>query len=253
MRSGPVAPRRDAKRWLGLAVALGALGACAGAMPEPAAGDPVADPLAKAAADAGPRDAAADGDCPHGKLEDPHRGFVRCLEPHEADAGWLPPPPQPEPGVDPDAGPAADAGAGAAPDAGAATDAGAAPDTDAGAAPDTAAGPPVPGPAPVVEIKPATFVNGDVPNVEKKLQKLSEGIAKCVADAGGLNAASGTVKLQFLVRARGKAEGVEILSAKGVSAAAQECVRLLLKNRSVGTPSSDPVGVNVTISLKAPK
>ena len=246
MRSLP-APRRDAKRWLGLAVALGALGACAGAMPEPAAGDPAAAPPAKPAADAGPRDAAADGDCPHGKLEDPHRGFVRCLEPHEADAGWLPPPPQPEPGADPDAGPAADAGAGAAPD----TDAGAAPDVDAGAAPD--AGPPAPGPPPVVEIKPATFVNGDVPNVDKKLQKLSEGIAKCVADAGGLGAASGTVKLQFLVRARGKAEGVEILSAKGVSAAAQECVRLLLKNRSVGTPSSDPVGVNVTISLKAPK
>ena len=36
-----------------------------------------------------------------------------------------------------------------------------------------------------------------------------------------------------------------------VSAEASACVRKLLKNRGVGAPTSDPVGVTVVIGLKA--
>ncbi|MRG96477.1 hypothetical protein GF068_31815 [Polyangium spumosum] len=59
--------------------------------------------------------------------------------------------------------------------------------------------------------------------------------------------------MSFLVRVRGRAEGVEIESKKGVTEEAASCIRLLLKNKAVGAPSSDPVGVTVTFSLERPR
>jgi hypothetical protein len=179
------------------------------------------------AADAGDDDAATR--CPNGALEDPHRGFVRCLAPGEADAGWLPPPPQPAPAEDAGAdGGAVDAAADAAPDA----------------------APAVAGPPPSVEWSPPVYENGEVPRLEKALKSASHEVARCVAEHGGLGGASGTVKVQFLVRARGRAEGVEVVSAKGVGAEAASCIRLALKNKAIGSPTADPVGVTVTFTLK---
>src|SRR5687767_1478766 len=40
------------------------------------------------ASDAGPDGGDGGAKCPHGALEDPHHGFVRCLSPEEADAGY---------------------------------------------------------------------------------------------------------------------------------------------------------------------
>ncbi len=199
--------------------------------------DPAHDPSPAAhqvdpgkAPDAGPpTDAGALPRCPYGELDDPHRGFIRCLLPDERDAGWLPPPSQP-PAPPPTANPPADAGP--APDGG----------KDIKPA----------GPPPLVEIGAPTFENGEVPKVrlDKALNAASADIGKCVAEHGGLNAPLGSLKVQFLVRSRGRAEGVEILTSKGVSADAAACVRLLLKNRAIGAPTVDPVGVTLTISLK---
>jgi hypothetical protein len=75
---------------------------------------------------------------------------------------------------------------------------------------------------------------------------------KRVAEHGGLTGATGTLKMQFLVRARGRAEGVEVMSAKGLTADAASCVRVLLKNKPIGPPRADPVGVTVTIALEPP-
>ena len=108
------------------------------------------------------------------------------------------------------------------------------------------------GPPPLVDIGAPKFENGEVPRAEKALTKAATDIAKCVANNGGLTAPTGTLKIQFLVRNRGRAEGVEVLSSKGLSAEAASCVRLLLKNKPIGAPSADPVGVTVTISLKPP-
>jgi hypothetical protein len=182
-------------------------------------------------------DAGTDGpNCPHGALEDPHRGFVRCLREDEKDAGWLPPAPQPEP-------PAADAGSDAAPP----------PD----AAPEKPSPPPPvpekPQPPPVVTVGAPKFEGGEVPKAEKFLNAQLEGIAKCVATNGGLEGKKGTVKLSFLVRARGRAEGVDIASAKGINDDAASCIRVLLKNKAVGAPSADPVGVTVTFTLERGK
>jgi hypothetical protein len=219
-------------------IGLASVAACAGAAPaEPAAGsppgagsaaarggwtaDPEADPSAgHDPADSSPADAGAPR-CPYGSLEDPHRGFVRCLLPEERDAGWLPPPPQgdPAPAEPPAAEPPRDAGAVA--------------------------------PLPVVEIGAPRFENGEVTKVEKSLGKASADLGRCVADHGGLGADAGTIKIQFLVRSRGRAEGVEVLAAKGVSAEASACVRRLVKNKAIGAPTADPVGVTVVITFKS--
>jgi hypothetical protein len=207
-----------------VAVACGAVNAEGASTP--IGKTPPAEQLRETPAKPGPKVEPDAGDCPYGRLEDPHRGFVRCLEPGETDAGPFAPGPS---------APAEDAGA---------------PLDDAGAAaPPADAAPPV-GPPPEVELGTPSFENGEVPKAEKFLTSNSEKIAKCIAEHGGLTAPTGKLKLQFLVRARGRAEGVEILDAKGVRDEAADCVRVLLKNRVVGPPTADPVGVTVTLTLR---
>jgi hypothetical protein len=206
-------------------VVLASIAACAGAAPPAGAAqgwtpDPDADEMA--GRDRAPADAGDGGPrCPYGALEDPHRGFVRCLLPEERDAGWLPPPPEG------DAPPADPPKAEIPKDAGVAL------------------------PPPLVEIGAPKFENGEVTRVERSLGKAAGDLARCVAEHGGLSGDQGSVKIQFLVRSRGRAEGVEVLAAKGVSAEASGCVRHLIKNKAIGAPTSDPVGVTVTITFKA--
>lgn len=229
---------------------LSAAGACGASLPEQdplgphpgqstahvGAGDDSPEQLARKGANAA--DAGSDADsgpqCPHGALEDPHRGFVRCLRADEKGAEWLPPAPQPEP-------PAADAGSDAAPDA--------APDKPAPEKP----APEKPQPPPIVTVGAPKFEGGEVPKAEKFLNAQLEGIAKCIATNGGLEGKKGSVKLSFLVRVRGRAEGVEVASSKGISDDAASCIRVLLKNRAVGAPSADPVGVTATFTLERGK
>jgi hypothetical protein len=104
-----------------------------------------------------------------------------------------------------------------------------------------------------VEVSAPTFENGEVTRVEKAFTKATADIAACVADHGGLLGDAGSMKVRFLVRSRGRAEGVEIVAAKGVGAEASACVRKLLKNKAIGAPTADPVGVTVVLSLKPPK
>jgi outer membrane biosynthesis protein TonB len=82
-----------------------------------------------------------------------------------------------------------------------------------------------------------------VPDATKFLEKMSKVAAQCVADHGGLSGAKGEMKVQFLVTVRGKAEGVEVLSSKGVTELAAKCVRDAIREKSVGMPTADPTGV----------
>jgi hypothetical protein len=233
-------------------VGLTSMGACGAALPEAGregtaqhAGADEVDPLAKKP---GAGTGTSEGErCPHGALEDPHRGFVRCLRPEERDAGWLPPPPQVEP-APPDTGIEGPGNAGPPPN-----DAGAAPPAPPVAAPPPKEEKPVPGPPPLVAFNLPKFEGGQVPRAEKFINGVLEGVGKCVADNGGLKSDKGTLKITFLVRARGRAEGVEVASAKGIGTEAANCIRLLLKNRAVGAPSADPVGVTVTFTLEKTK
>lgn len=212
------------------------------------------------ASDAGAPDSGDGGIpiCPNGALEDPHRGFVRCLQPGEKSPFS---PAAPDGGTGNDGGPGDggtgnDGGPGAAPSASPTAAPSAAPSAVPSAAPSAAPSvtpeaPKVAGPPPQVEMKAPKFENGDVPKAEKALSgaKVLEAIAKCVADGGGLSAKTGTLKVEFLVRARGKAEGVEV-TPKGVSEGAGKCVREFLKGRTMGVPTADPVGVTVLYNLK---
>ncbi len=201
-----------------------------------------AEELSRKNREQGQKDSSETPKCPHGSLEDPHRGFVRCLRSDEADAGWLPPAPQPEP-QSPDGG--ADAGAAADPKP---------PEPEA--KPEPKPEPKAeekPLPPPVVTVGAPKFEGGEIPRAEKFLNGLIEGFGKCVAEHGGLKTPKGKLELTFLVRARGRAEGVEIGNTKGISDEASTCLRTLVKNRAVGAPSADPVGVTVSFTFERAK
>ncbi|NUP06639.1 MAG: hypothetical protein HOW73_11345 [Polyangiaceae bacterium] len=100
-----------------------------------------------------------------------------------------------------------------------------------------------------IEIGDPKFTSGDIPKAKGSLEKLSKKLKACVDDNGGLTEKRGEIELQFLVRASGNAEGVEILKAKGIGADAKKCVQALLKKKSIGTPSEDPIGVTFVLKL----
>jgi hypothetical protein len=106
---------------------------------------------------------------------------------------------------------------------------------------------------PIVKLSEPEFMGGEVKLVTKSLNKTLPLVAACVKGADGLDGTTGFFKVQFLVRDRGRAEGVEVLKRKGANKEAATCVRKMLKNRWVGTPSNDPVGVTFRYELTAPK
>ncbi|MCA9620794.1 MAG: hypothetical protein KC731_17340 [Myxococcales bacterium] len=110
--------------------------------------------------------------------------------------------------------------------------------------------PPKPAKPPTVTLSEPEFINGEV-EVQKFLEKSLAEVATCVAESGGLEGTSGELKMQFLVRARGRAEGVEVLGRKGVAEDAGRCVQKILKNKWVGMPTQDPTGVVFRYELKA--
>lgn len=99
--------------------------------------------------------------------------------------------------------------------------------------------------------KPKYLTEGDVPLLPRMLDKARDEMARCVVDQGGLPGAEGALALQLLVRYRGRAEGVSVLSSRGLPSGAERCIRALLHNRWVGSPSADPVGLSVEIRLKS--
>jgi hypothetical protein len=109
-----------------------------------------------------------------------------------------------------------------------------------------------PAAAPVVQWRGLRFMGGDVPRIGGAIDATRAGVARCVAEHGGLSGDEGVIRVQLLVRARGRAEGVEVLEAKELGRAAARCVRDHLRGRRMGTPSQDPVGVSFRYQL-APK
>jgi hypothetical protein len=132
------------------------------------------------------------------------------------------------------------------------------------AAPERASASPTPSSAPAptarapklvrakLEVGDPSYTAGEVPKAKSSVEKLASKLEACVDDHGGLESAQGgSVELQFLVTARGVAEGVDLRKPSGVSADALRCMRDLLQKRGVGTPSTDPVGVTIGLRLRA--
>jgi hypothetical protein len=169
--------------------------------------------------------------CLYGQVIDGHSGMVRCLSPEEV----TPPGPYDTPA--PDAG--ADAGA-----ADAAIDA--ASRKEAGV--DAATALPLRKGEISVAIEGLTFDSGDVPRAPAALERIKKDFTKCGIES---LKGEGTIELRFLVRAPGRAEGVDVVQSRGMSSDIVRCVASSLAGRPVGAPTSDPVAVSLTVRFKS--
>jgi len=87
-----------------------------------------------------------------------------------------------------------------------------------------------------------------------KLGAARDRYMKCVNDNGGLKDATGEVQVRFMLRQRGRAEGVSVAKRSGVSAEAARCVSEVVDRRYVGVPEEPIVGATVSIKfVKAAK
>jgi hypothetical protein len=91
---------------------------------------------------------------------------------------------------------------------------------------------------------------GQLPLAAKKLSVARDKFAECVKNNGGLSHASGEVKVRFLVRGRGRAEGVSVQKRVGVSSPGARCVANVVDRRFVGVPESPLVGASVTVKFR---
>jgi hypothetical protein len=173
---------------------------------------------------------------------DGHSGEIRCLSPEEL----TPPGPYDTPLVEPaDAG---DAGI----DAGASSDAGANGPSRRDGAADASSAIPL---RPIsVSLEGLAFENGEVPRAPAALERFKKDFVRCGSaaasnDPGSLRS-DAVVEVRFIVRAPGRAEGVDVVQSRGVSADIVRCVTTAVANRPIGAPSSDPVGVQVSIRFR---
>jgi hypothetical protein len=82
-----------------------------------------------------------------------------------------------------------------------------------------------------------------------KLGAARDRYTKCVNDNGGLKEKEGEVQVRFLLRQRGRAEGVSVAKRSGVSAEAARCVSEVVDRRYVGVPEAPIVGATVVIKF----
>ena len=179
--------------------------------------------------------------CYYGKTLDGHTGKERCLSPEElnpplqvvadtsAYGGEPPALHAPEPEADASVALAAEAGQDDGEDGG----------EEGGSSGEYKA-----------RVVSVSFENGVVGRAHSSLKKLSTKMAACVESEGGLKVQSARLKLLFLVRARGRAEGMIVASARNVPPKVVRCITKLIENQAVGSPSNEPVGVTALIELK---
>ena len=101
----------------------------------------------------------------------------------------------------------------------------------------------------VDSVGPAVADAGELPLADKKLAVAKDRFVECVTKNGGLSAKQAKVVVRFLVRERGRAEGVGVKSFSGVSPAAAECIADVVNLRYVGYPAAPIVGATIPIVL----
>jgi hypothetical protein len=82
-----------------------------------------------------------------------------------------------------------------------------------------------------------------------KLGQPKDRYVKCVTDNGGLKDGAGEVQVRFLVRQRGRAEGVSVAKRTNLSAEAARCISEVVDRRYVGVPDAPIVGATVVIKF----
>jgi hypothetical protein len=128
--------------------------------------------------------------------------------------------------------------------------------TTAATATSTAAPIPPPPPAPEAEQSLSARLvrvlvdEGKLSIAEKKLDVPRDRYVDCVKKNGGLSAERAEVHVRFLVRARGRAEGVSVAKKSGLAAKAAACIADVVDRRPVGTPAAPMVGATAIIEIK---
>lgn len=182
--------------------------------------------------------APKDPGCIYGKVLDGHTGEIRCLSPQEVGPpGPYDIPPPPDAGVD--------ASVRVPTDRVRLRDAG-----------DVFVDGAVPLRAASITVDSLDFENGDVPRAQAALERFAKReLSRCAGDhdwkAGGRRSESAAhIELRFLVRAPGRAEGIDVSGVRGLSTRLVQCITSALSNRLIGAPSADPVAVKVRFSFR---
>jgi hypothetical protein len=103
----------------------------------------------------------------------------------------------------------------------------------------------------VDKVGPIVVDTGELPLAVKKLSEPKDRYLDCVNKNGGLSGDSAEVQVRFLVRERGRAEGVTVAKSKGMSAEAARCIADVVDRRYVGYPAAPIVGATLPIVLTA--
>lgn len=99
------------------------------------------------------------------------------------------------------------------------------------------------------EVARVTADEGKLPEAARKLSSARDRFVECVEEHGGLSAKSGEVHVRFLVRARGRAEGVSVSKRRAVSEEAARCIADVVDRRAVGVPEAPMVGATAVVTL----
>jgi hypothetical protein len=98
-------------------------------------------------------------------------------------------------------------------------------------------------------VGPAQADTGDLPEAQGQLVRAGDRYVQCVDNGGGISTSPAKVTLRFLVRERGRAEGVTVKDRAGVSLAAAKCIAEVVDRRFVGYPAAPIVGADLSIEF----
>ena len=101
-----------------------------------------------------------------------------------------------------------------------------------------------------VTVGPVHAEHGQLPEAVRKLKRAEDRFRACVTDNGGLTRRQGEVQVRFLVRERGRAEGVSVSKRRSLSAAAAKCVADVVDRRSVGLPEAPIVAATLVVQFE---
>jgi hypothetical protein len=170
--------------------------------------------------------------CAWGRVANGKGMLVRCLtEPESQRLAAVSPPPAPS------GAPTAAGGPGTAPPAPPPTDR----DGGAPASPQNL----------TAEVTRVDAEVGKLPLASRKLGLAADRFVECVTKNGGLSAGSGEAQVRFLVRERGRAEGVSVSKRSGMTVAAARCIADVIDRRFVGIPEEPIVGATAVVMVRA--
>jgi hypothetical protein len=100
-----------------------------------------------------------------------------------------------------------------------------------------------------ISLGPVVADKGKLAGGKLGIDSAKERYLECLTKHGGLTADKGEVQVRFLVRERGRAEGVSVAKRSGVSTATATCIAGVVDRRYAGLPEAPLVGATVVIKF----